>query len=142
MNKIRDITIQDLRDYRAICAEIRHKEEELKAGKVHVADTVQSAAEFPYCKHTVLIEGDIYLKNPSKMKKDIIRLRDKKAHIERFVANIFPHKIRQICEIYYLIPAYGEKITWEYVADQLNDGSTGDSCRILLRRYLALNCKK
>lgn len=140
MNKWKDkVTIQDLRDYRAICAEIIQKEEELKKGKVHVVDTVQSAANFPYWKHTIAVEGDIYITNADKLKKAIIRLRDKKALIEKYVLEIKPHKVRRICAIYYLEPSHGEKITWEYVADVLNDGSTGDSCRVLLRRYLAIN---
>ena len=141
-NKVSDVTIQDLRDYRALCAELRTREEEMKKGKIHVADTVQTAANFPYWKHTIVVEGDIYTKNPERLKRHIIALRNKKAHIERFVMNIDPLKIQRIAAIYYLEPAYGEKITWEYVADELNDGSTGESCRKLLHRYVTVNCKK
>lgn len=142
MNKVKGITIQDLRDYRTICAALKAAEDELASGKQHVVDTVQSAANFPYWKHIVTVEGDIYLKNPDRLKKEIVRLRDKKAKIERFVLNIYPAKIQRIAAIYYLEPAYGEKITWEYIADRLNDGSTGDSCRMMLRRYLLDNCSK
>lgn len=137
-----ELTVQDLRDYRAICAELRSKEDELRKGKVHVVDTVQTAANFPYWKHVIAVEGDIYLRDPAKLKKQIIRLRDRKAKIEKLVMRINPATVRRIVQIYFVEPAYGEKITWDYVADKLNDGSTGDACRMKMNRYFAMKCRK
>lgn len=49
------MTLEKIKSYRAICAEIRDIEQAL--GKEYAGDAVSSASDFPYSKHTVHIEG-------------------------------------------------------------------------------------
>lgn len=129
------IGLKELRSYRVICAEIIQREEKLKKDKYHVVDAVQTAADFPYWKHTVGIEGDLYPYPVEPERRKIQELRDEKARIERYVESVQDYKIRRCIEICFIEPCDG-KITWEMVADKIGDGSTGDSIRMMIKRYM------
>ena len=135
------VTIKDLRNYRALCAEIEQKEQSLREKKQHVFDMVQSSAEFPYSQHNVVIEGDVYAAPTHEERARITQLMTKRFAVEKFVGSITDYKVRRIIELYYIEPAYGEKPTWEDVADRLNDGSTGDACRMVVARYFNIRTK-
>ena len=129
------MTLKELRCYRVICSEIAALEGKLNKDKYHVVDAVQSAADFPFWKHTVTVEADLwpYPVEPEKQKLRVLRAR--KAEIERFVASVPDDKIRRCMEICFIEPC-SERITWEMVADAINDGSTGDSLRMAVKRYV------
>ena len=129
------MTINDLRAYRTICAEIDRREEKLRRDRQHVVDTVQTAANFPYWKHVIPVEGDVYPYPVAPERAKIEALKERKVAIERFVAKIADYQTRLIFELYFLSPDGGEKITWERVADIINDGRSGDACRMAVMRY-------
>lgn len=128
------IGLKELRAYRVICAEIIQREEKLKKDKYHVVDAVQTAAEFPYWKHTVGIEGDLYPYPVEPERRKIQELRDEKARIERYVANVPDYRIRRAMEVCFLEPC-ATRITWEMVADAINDGSTGNGIKQMVWQY-------
>lgn len=132
------MTLKDLRNYRAITAELNRRVVSLQKDKRHVVDMVQSAADFPYWLHGVTVEGDVYDSAPRDVKATqnrILALAAIKAEIERWVNSIDDYRIRQIAQLYYLAPLHGDKVTWEDVADAMGDGSTGDACRMAFLRY-------
>ena len=129
------IGLRELRDYRTICAEIDERLKKLSRDKRHVVDSVQTAADFPFWKHTIPIEGDVYPYPVAPERRKIDILREKKAKIERFVGEIEDYKIQRMIVIFYIEPVDGDKITWEDVADRMADGSTGDSCRMRVKRF-------
>ena len=129
------ITLKDLREYRTICAEIDMLNDKLKRDKRHVYDTVQSAADFPYWKHSVMIEGDIHDYDVTPVVKHIFQLRDRKARLERFVATVPDYKVRRAMEVCFIEPCDGH-VTWEMVADAMGDGSNGNSIRQLVWKYM------
>lgn len=130
------MTIKELREYRAVCVALIQKRQRLANDRRHVYDAVQSASDFPFSKHTVVVEGDVYTHQGFAVMDEIAILRDKKESVERWVQSIDDFTVRRIVEIYFLRPAFGEKPTWEKVADELGDGSTGDSCRMRFTRYM------
>lgn len=117
-----------------LCAEIERKEAQIQKEKLHVVDAVQTAAEHPYWLHTIPVEGDVYPPEVEGLRRIVARKNAEKAYIVRFVNGIEDYKIRRAIEIKYLDPADG-MVTWEMVADQLNDGSTGDSIRKKIARF-------
>lgn len=129
------MTLKELRCYRIICAEIIRLEERLENDKYHVTDAVQSASEFPYWKHTVQIEGDQYPYPVDHELRKIRNLKERKGEIEKFVSAVPDYKIRRCMEICFIEPC-DTRITWEMVADAINDGSTGDGLRMAVKRYL------
>lgn len=129
------MTIQDLREYRAICAEIEQREARLNRDRQHVIDTVQTAADFPYWKHVIPVEGDVYPYPVAPEREKIAALKMRKADIEEFVRSVEDYSTRRILELYFLAPVYGEKMTWEKVADAMGDGRGGDACRIKIIRF-------
>ena len=131
-----DVTITDLKYYRSLCAELVYRINRLKKNKKHVFDTVQDASRFPFSKHNVVVEGDVYSVPILGEYNRIERLKSQKQEIEDFVASIADDRVRRIVDIYFLSPAYGEKPTWEDVAKQMDDGSTGDACRKKFERYM------
>ena len=129
------MTLKELRCYRVICSEITAIEEKLNRDKYHVVDAVQSAADFPFWKHTVTVEADLYPYPVAPEKEKLCALRVRKSDIERFVSSVPDDKIRRCMEICFIEPCDGH-ITWEMVADALRDGSTGDSLRMAVKRYI------
>ena len=130
------MTINDLKHYRSLCAELAYRIKRVKNAKHHVFDSVQDASQFPYSKHTVVIEGDVYSRPIVGEYNKIALLKYKKREVERFVESITDDRVRRIVDLYFLSPVYGEKPTWEDVAAQMNDGSTGEACRKKFERYM------
>ena len=129
------MTLKDLRCYRVICSEIAALEDKLNRDKYHVVDSVQSAADFPYWKHSVAVEGDLYPYPVEPELRKIRNLKARKADIERYVAAVPDIKIRRCMELYFIYPCV-ERVTWEMVADALGDGSTGNAIKIKVSRYV------
>lgn len=124
-----------LKEYRALKLDLEDVEQKLET-KV-VQDIVQGTSkESPYIMQNHRIEGV-----PDNYRSLLIEKSDLKAQInliETFVAKIPCRKARKAIRIYYMEPIDedGDKPTWNMVADKLNDGSTGDSVRMLADRYL------
>ena len=133
------MTVKDLRDYRAVCAELIQRSQRLRDDRRHVFDAVQSSAEFPYSLHTVVVEGDVYPYPVLPEFDQIAALRQKKEAVERWAKTIDDYTVRRIVSLYFLVPAHGVKPTWEDVADLLDDGSSGDACRMKFIRYMVKN---
>ena len=129
------MTLKELGYYRVICKEIEQREAQLQRDKFHVVDAVETAADFPYWKHTIPIEGDLYPYplEPVSIRLDV--LRRKKAQIEKFVSEAQDYKVRRAMELRYLEPA-SDRVTWEMVADQLGDGASGWSAKKMVQRYI------
>ena len=106
------ITKQDLKQYRALCALIERNEEKLRESAVHVVDTVQSSANFPYNKHSVKIENDIYPPEAKAERLKIATMKAKKREIEDFVNGIHNWRVHQALRQLYIDPCYGERETW------------------------------
>lgn len=100
-----------------------------------VKDSVQgSMKNHPYIKGMRHIEGvadESLLYKKSDLKAQL------KA-VEDFVKSIEDSKVRKAIEIYYIddLDESCEKPTWENVADKFKDGSTGDSIKKTVSRYL------
>lgn len=100
-----------------------------------VEDSVQgSMKNHPYIKGMRHIEGvadESLLYKKSDLKAQL------KA-VEDFVKSIEDSKVRKAIEIYYIddLDESCEKPTWENVADKFKDGSTGDSIKKTVSRYL------
>lgn len=129
------MTTKELGWYRAICKEIEQREGQLQRDKFHVVDAVETAADFPYWKHTIPIEGDLYPYplEPVSIRLDV--LRRKKAQIEKYVADVPDYKVRRAMELRYIEPVF-DRVTWEMVADAINDGSTGNGIKQMVWQYV------
>lgn len=132
----KDTVFKLIQNYRVLCAEIRRKEAKIQQEKLHVVDAVQTAAEHPYWLHTIPIEGDIYPADVNDLRREVARKKAQTAYVLRYVQEIENYKIKRAVEIKYIEPA-DEVVTWEKVADELADGSTGDSIRKLIYRHFS-----
>lgn len=135
------MTIKELRNYRAICSQIDHIDRKIKGSRIHVKDSVQSASKHPYSVHNVTVEGDIYDHSSPVLLAKKHRLEVQKQNIESFIENIPDSKIKEAIEIYCTEPIGedGNAPEWNDVADRLADGSTKDSVRMLVTRFLEKN---
>ena len=128
------ITLKDLREYRILCSELDSLRKRIEKGKRHVYDTVQSAAEPPFSLHSVKVEGDLYDPNVKPLLAQYVAKRARKAEIERFVAGIDDYRVRRAVEIRFIEPA-AERVTWEYVADMMGDGSSGNALKLMVWKF-------
>ncbi|MBQ7131253.1 MAG: hypothetical protein IJO29_01660 [Oscillospiraceae bacterium] len=134
--------VKELRRYRAICAEIEYIESKIENKRIHVKDSVQSAAKHPYSKHNVVISGyidDDYI--PASTRKRLSELNKQRKQIEQTIHSISDYKVRRALEIYCLnsLDEDMKLPNWETVADIIADGSSGDSIRMSVQRYFEKN---
>lgn len=135
------MTIKELRQYRAICAEIDYINSKLNGNKIHVRDSVQSASKHPYSLHSVQIEGDVYEHSSPSLLAKKQHLIAKKQNIERFINDIPDYRIKRALELYCLEPL-NENLnvpSWENVADTIADGSTSAALKMAAKRFLEKN---
>ena len=131
------MTKEQLKKYRTLKAELADLELDTKSETVH--DSVQrSKREFPYTFSHDHIEG---VPDEDYDPYDLIRKASLKAQIrgiEEFVNGIEDFRIRKAVKIYYIDPIdeSGDKPTWNSIADKFDDGSTGDSVRMIVKRFL------
>lgn len=132
------MTKEQLKRYRALKFELADVNTQIKLGSTQ--DSVQgSKKEFPWTIGTRHVSGV-----PDEDYDLLVRKSDLKAQIKEiddFVNGIEDHKIRRAIRIYYMEPLDEscEKPTWESIANKFYDGSTGDSIRISVQRYLKKN---
>lgn len=132
------MTKEQLKKYRALKFELADVNTQIQLGSTQ--DSVQgSMKEFPWTIGTRHVEGV-----PDEDYDLLVRKSNLKAQIkeiENFVNGIKDFKIRKAIKMYYIEPIdeSGEKIKWESIANKFYDGSTGDSIRISVQRYLKKN---
>ena len=130
------MTIKEkLKQYRTLKLELDEVNDEIN--EKSVKGSVQgSMKDHPYIlqNHTIggVTEEDYsLLERKSEIKAKI-------KSVDDFVNGIDDYKIRKAIMIYYMDPLDEscEKPTWESIANKFSDGSTGDSIRISVQRYL------
>ena len=123
------MTIEQLKQYRSICAEIEEKTIELNENIT--LDVVRgSDVEFPYVQHTIQIAG---INESNRIKASISRLKRQKIDIENFVDGIEDSFVRRIFEYRYI---KGKVMpSWKTVADKIGGGNTTDSVRMIHNRF-------
>lgn len=144
------MTIEELKNYRSICAEIADIKKEL-AGH-YAGDTVQSGSKHPYSVHNVRIEGYKSDDSTVSLLTRLSVLEHSRANIEEFV-NFTPcYRTKKAFYLYYIAPIneeeqesrvkgietfiWDKKPTWEDVADILGNGVTGNALKTETNRYL------
>lgn len=111
----RQIEIEELKQYRSVCVEIKDLEDELK-GK-YVGDAVTSASRFPYGKRTMHIEGCKSDGGTVAMLARLSELKSIKSEIEGFVRGVKDREIKLILSWRYIS---GRKApSWQAIAMRL-----------------------
>lgn len=132
------MTKEQLKRYRALKFELADVNTQIKLGSTQ--DSVQgSMKEYPYIlcnRHVSGVPDEDYdlLVRKSDLKSQI-------KEIEDFVNSIHNYRIKKAIQIYYIddIESGEDKPTWEDVADKFNDGSTGDSIKQAVSRFIRNN---
>ena len=132
---MRTLNSADLKAYRAICAEITNREKRLEDSKIHTEAVVQGSTQFPYNKRAIHVEGDLYPSGSDSERHKITLLKIRKREIEEAVENIDDYCARYAITRKFLDNSYGERVTWETVADELGN-TTGEAIRTRVSRYL------
>ena len=127
------MTIEQLKQYRSICAEIEEKTIELNNNIVK--DTVRrSDNEFPYIQHSVEISG---IADNDRLTHRISLLKKAKEETEKFIDSIDDSLTRRIFEYRYV---KGKVMpSWQSVAFKVGGGNTSDSVRKVHERFLRKN---
>ena len=132
------MTKEQLKKYRALKFELADVNTQIQLGSTQ--DSVQgSMKEFPWTIGTRHVEGV-----PDEDYDLLVRKSNLKAQIkeiEDFVNGIHNYRIKKAIQIYYIddIEAGEDKPTWEDVADKFYDGSTGDSVKQAVSRFIRNN---
>jgi hypothetical protein len=132
------LTKEQLKKYRALKFELADVNTQIQLGSTQ--DSVQgSMKEFPWTIGTRHVEGV-----PDEDYDLLVRKSDLKAQIkeiEDFVNGIHNYRIKKAIQIYYIddIESGEDKPTWEDVADKFYDGSTGDSVKQAVSRFIRNN---
>lgn len=122
-----------LQNYRNNVFELSEIEQELREATVH--DAVQSAAKFPYSKHTVPVDGVPPGKDAYHLQIQAQELRQEIRQAKQIVKTLPNARLRAAAKIYYL-DEHDERVTWEDVADIIGGGVTGESLRNAIKRNL------
>lgn len=132
------MTKEQLKKYRALKFELADVNTQIQLGSTQ--DSVQgSMKEFPWTIGTRHVEGV-----PDEDYDLLVRKSDLTAQIkeiEDFVNSIHNYRIKKAIQIYYIddIESGEDKPTWEDVADKFYDGSTGDSVKQAVSRFIRNN---
>ena len=138
MRGVTSLTKEQLKKYRALKFELADVNTQIQLGSTQ--DSVQgSMKEFPWTigtRHVEVVSDEDYdlLVRKSNLKAQI-------KEIEDFVNGIHNYRIKKAIQIYYIddIESGEDKPTWEDVADKFYDGSTGDSVKQAVSRFIRNN---
>lgn len=131
------MTEKMLESYIGIRREIEQLEGYLQGGAPQTADVVQSAAEWPYSQHSVVVLGsDTKLYN--MWEKQLEKNRQTAKDIENFVESVSDERIRLAMRYRYF-----DGLTWQAVAMRCG-WQKRDTPRERIKKYLcgALRAKK
>lgn len=130
------MTVNQLKKYRSICAELEDIEQEIE--NCYVGDTVQTGSKFPFKVHNEQIQNYVSNRNTSSLLTRKSTLKELKADIDSFVSSIEEYQIRSAIEIYYIrkIELGESKPTWEDVADVSRVSQTSNAIKKMVNRYL------
>lgn len=132
------MTKEQLKKYRELKLELQDINTDISNSTIH--DSVSgSMKNFPWTIGTRHVEGvpdedyDLLIKKSNR----IAQIKE----IEDFVNSIHNYRIKKAIQIYYIdeIEEGEDKPTWEDVADKFNDGSTGDSIKQAVSRFIRNN---
>lgn len=132
------MTKEQLKKYRELKLELQDINTDISNSTIH--DSVSgSMKNFPWTIGTRHVEGvpdedyDLLIKKSNR----IAQIKE----IEDFVNGIHNYRIKKAIQIYYIdeIEEGEDKPTWEDVADKFNDGSTGDSIKQAVSRFIRNN---
>lgn len=132
------MTKEQLKRYREWKLELQDINAGISNSTIH--DSVSgSMKEFPWTIGTRHVEGV-----PDEDYDLLVRKSNLKAQIkeiEDFVNSIHNYRIKKAIQIYYIndIESGEDKPTWEDVADKFYDGSTGDSVKQAVSRFIRNN---
>ena len=122
------MTLKQLKNYRAICAEIADIKQELQGH--YAGDTVQSGSKHPYSVHNVRVEGYKSDGNTLSLLARLSVLEHSRKDIEEYINNIDDYQTKKMFALRFI---YG--YSWVQVAHKIR-GNTADSCRMRVMRYL------
>ena len=133
------MTKEQLKQYRTLKLELEDVNACIRQNTIQ--DSVQgSMKDYPYIIQNRSVKGvtdENYslLTRKSELKAQI-------RAIEQFVDGIEDSRVKYAVRRYYIDPVDEDvnKATWETIADKFNDGSTGDSIRIQVQRFLKKYC--
>ena len=132
------MTKEQLKKYRALKFELADVNTQIQLGSTQ--DSVQgSMKEFPWTIGTRHVEGVSDEDYDLLVRKSNLKAQIKE--IEDFVNGIHNYRIKKAIQIYYIddIESGEDKPTWEDVADKFYDGSTGDSVKQAVSRFIRNN---
>lgn len=123
------MTIEQLKKYRDICAEIADIEAELN-DKHYVADTVSVCTPPSYTAHSKRIDGFPPKGNTLSLLAELSALRAQQREIEEYINSIEDWQTRKMFKLRFI-----DGFSWIQVAHKVG-GNTADSCRMKIKRYL------
>lgn len=135
--------MDQLKQYKALQREIEALNKAIvemgEQGPSVSSDAVSSAAEWPYSKHTVQIDGLDWSEYDRQMRAVLRKREAAKARaaaqlseIEEYIAGIEDSVMRQIIRYRYI-----DGLSWRQVAVRVGGGNTEDSVRKAQDRFLA-----
>lgn len=124
------MTIDKLKSYRGICAEIKDIKSKLSGS--YVGDTVQSGSKHPYSVHNVHIEGLVPSGNTVSLLARLSNLKKQKSEIEEYIEKIKDYQTKKIFELKFF-----EGKTYLQIAMILSNGKISKSAvQMRIERYL------
>lgn len=123
------MTIDELRSYRRICAELDEVEAQL--AEYEVTDCVQSAACFPYSVRSVPVSGLPSGGRVISLLERRAELRARKGRVERFIHSIPDWQTRRMFEMKFI---EGKK--YHQIARELGGGMSADCVRKRIYRQI------
>ena len=132
------MTKEQLKKYRALKFELADVNTQIQLGSTQ--DSVQgSKKEFPWTIGTRHVEGVSDEDYDLLVRKSNLKAQIKE--IEDFVNSIPNYHLKKAVCIYYIndVESGEDKPTWEDVADKFYDGSTGDSVKQAVSRFIRNN---
>ena len=112
------MTVNELKQYRSICCEIREINIKLKDSTVYGA-VRGSDSEFPYTQHTVSLQGVTSTKDNIRLLTRLDKLSKQKEHIERFIDGINDSLTRRIFEYRYITG--NKRLSWQAIAFKIGE---------------------
>ena len=125
------MTIEELKNYRSICAEIADIKNEL-AGH-YAGDTVQSGSKHPYSVHNVRVEGYKSDDSTISLLTRLSVLEHSREEIEEFIHNLSDYDLKLIISYRFL---RGKRpMSWQAIAMKLNYMSEHTPKRKLIKYF-------